>query len=216
MIILANTVLNTKGKVICFAEPPLHGNANQDFCSFNQHVTNNDDDHDDAHSFALDIRPRESNRRKYLGALITMGTCSTLSHLFILPALGGKSSYAAHAFSLPFIDEMNGYHGGSQKRRQLELCLVTIQRVCYWCEKVASEIKVTTRDNGANSATDVIKSSYLEARLGAKAALTGKIGGGATSKVYTISTFQLRSCIKDVVSYYNEYYQEQNRMISND
>jgi hypothetical protein len=74
---------------------------------------------------------------------------------------------------------------------------------------------VIPRENGGIPVTDIAKASYLEARLGAKAALTGKVGGGANSQVYTISTFQLRSCIKDVMSYYNEYYQEQNRMALN-
>lgn len=170
---------------------------------------------DNAHRFDVVNQPRDStSRRKCLGTFVrAMGTCS-ISQLFV-STFGEDSAFTAQAFPLPFMDEMVG---GSQ-RRQLELCLVTIQRMSYWCEKVASEIKGgAVRGSAGTSipgATDIVKSSYLEARLGAKAALTGKIGGGANNQVYTISTFQLRSCIKDAVSYYNEYYLEQNKMAAN-
>jgi hypothetical protein len=187
---------------------PSDGSSSQGFFNCRKELSDN------THHFDVANQPREcTSRRKCLGTFVrTMGTYS-ISQLFVT-TFGDDSVFTAEAFSLPFMDEMVG---GSQ-RRQLELCLVTIQRMSYWCEKVASEIKRgTVRGSAGTSmpATDIVKSSYLEARLGAKAALTGKIGGGANNQVYTISTFQLRSCIKDAVSYYNEYYVEQNKMAVN-
>lgn len=204
---ITHKVLNRKEKDISSSEP-WDCTVQYFFrCSHEQNNTRSDDKQI---SF-VDLPARESSRRKCLGTIMTMGTCS-ISQLFI-PTPGDEGTFVAQAVSLPFnIGEST--FGGSQ-RRQLELCLVTIQRMSYWCEKVAYEIKVIPRENGGIPVTDIAKASYLEARLGAKAALTGKVGGGANSQVYTISTFQLRSCIKDVMSYYNEYYQEQNRMALN-
>lgn len=41
------------------------------------------------------------------------------------------------------------------------------------------------------------KQPYLEARLGAKAILTKKIGGGANSNVVKLAGFQLKECLED-------------------
>jgi len=54
-------------------------------------------------------------------------------------------------------------------------------------------------------ATDVIellsdaqrRQPYLEARLGAKAILTKKVGGGANSNVVKLASFQLKECLDD-------------------
>lgn len=46
----------------------------------------------------------------------------------------------------------------------------------------------------------ITKSLYLEARLGAKAAATNKkIGGGATSRVYTLGSLKFRDTLDDIV-----------------
>lgn len=39
------------------------------------------------------------------------------------------------------------------------------------------------------------------ARLGAKALVTGKVGGGATNRVYQLSTLQFRGCLEDIAYY---------------
>jgi hypothetical protein len=75
--------------------------------------------------------------------------------------------------------------------RQLELCLVTVQRVVYWVESQAGALKTA-------ATVEARRALYLEARLAAKALLTGKIGGGATGKVYTLATLQLPGCLKDL------------------
>ena len=45
--------------------------------------------------------------------------------------------------------------------------------------------------------SDSQKEPYLEARLGAKALVTGRVGGGANARVYTLAQFELRACLKD-------------------
>ncbi len=55
------------------------------------------------------------------------------------------------------------------------------------------------------------KSSYLEARLGAKALLTQKIGGGANAHVRTLGSFQLKECLDDAKYWCREYYYAQKK-----
>ena len=137
--------------------------------------------------------------RRDVFQIIISGACSS----FIIPNTLSKpsltSQYKANASLLPFT---NG--NGDDKRRQLELCTATVLRVGYWAENVALAIQGKI-DNGPVT-TDIMKAPYLEARLGGKAALTGKIGGGANAKVYALASFQLRGCVKDAVSHYNELY----------
>jgi len=54
--------------------------------------------------------------------------------------------------------------------------------------------------------TETMKSPYLEARLGAKASLTGKIGGGANGNVYNLGSIEIRECLKDAEYWYDEYF----------
>jgi hypothetical protein len=77
-------------------------------------------------------------------------------------------------------------------RRQLELCLVAVMRVVYWAENVSASLQ-----QGGEQRQKI----YLDAKLGAKAILTGKIGGGASGTVYTLSTLQVSGCLEDL-----EYY----------
>lgn len=100
---------------------------------------------------------------------------STISGLMI----GGSSPSAVHALF------------SSDDRRQLELCIVTVLRVSYWAETLATTLQSSSEPQPA----------YLEARLGAKAVLTGRVGGGANNRVYNLSTLQLRGCLDDAVSY---------------
>lgn len=99
-----------------------------------------------------------------------------------------------------------------EERRQLELCLVNILRVRYWSENVALKIQQKIDEGPVTS--DVNKGPYLEARLGAKAALTKKVGGGANSQVYNLASFQIRGCIKDLESYYSDYYKNEMKVIT--
>lgn len=79
-------------------------------------------------------------------------------------------------------------------RRQLEFCLVNLLRVTYWAESVARDLKTIEQEERR-------KELYLEARLGAKAIVTGRVGGGATSRVCTLATLQFRSCLQDLAYY---------------
>lgn len=143
------------------------------------------------------------NRRKAI-----INTIGSFSSVFIIPNHLNKSLSNANALpSLPIGNNNN-------ERRQLELCLVTILRVQYWAETVALSIMKNMENAPPTGMTDIMKGPYIEARLGAKAALTGKIGGGANTKVYSLASIKLRDCIKDAQSYYNEIYNKQMKSSS--
>ena len=106
----------------------------------------------------------------------------------------------------------------TQERRQLELCLVSLQRVVYWATSVAQKLDVSTEDstlmvrpatsNGTSSALSTepvseraMRSTYLDARLGAKALLTSTVGGGASYFAYTLAGLQLSGCLNDLEFY---------------
>jgi len=95
------------------------------------------------------------------------------------------------ANAMPFIG------GGAEDKRQLELCLVTVLRVKYWSMGVSKSIDNLLLRTGAAIPSDLEKAPYLEARLGSKALLTGRVGGGANSKVYALAGLQLKGCLKD-------------------
>jgi len=80
----------------------------------------------------------------------------------------------------------------NSERKQLELCLVTIMRLQRWADDVAARMYVGTE-------WDV--TAYLEARLGAKAILTGRIGGGASKVVYELAPLKIKTCLEDAVFY---------------
>lgn len=104
---------------------------------------------------------------------------------------------SAKALSLPFASKPS--------RRQLELCLVGVLRLRYWAQNVGSSIIEMRRSTNPALLTEAMKGPYLEARLGAKAALTGRIGGGSNSNVITIGSLQIRECLKDGTFWYDEY-----------
>jgi hypothetical protein len=133
-----------------------------------------------------DIEPNNSNTSKRRTFLISsVLTSSSLVYPFNQEAL-----------ALPFLQ---------QERRQLELCLVTLLRTKYWAQNVAKSInaKLLSPTTNSNSTYAIElsdtqrKQPYLEARLGAKAILTKKIGGGANSNVIKLAGFQLKECLDD-------------------
>jgi len=83
------------------------------------------------------------------------------------------------------------------EHRQLELCLVAVQRVVYWSQSQADALR-----RSSNSSDDEQqqrrKAKYLETRLGAKALLTGRVGPGATGRVYQLASLQLPGCLQDL------------------
>jgi hypothetical protein len=83
---------------------------------------------------------------------------------------------------------------GSRERRQLEVCLVSVLRVIYWAQFTATSLQQA-------ETLEQRKQRYIEARLGAKAVLTGKIGGGANGRVYALASLQLPGCLEDIESY---------------
>jgi hypothetical protein len=84
--------------------------------------------------------------------------------------------------------------------RQLELCLVAVLRVVYWAQYELQQIDDTMHTDHI----DRQRAIYLETRLGAKAALTGRITGtGATNRVYLLTTLQLPGCLQDLEWYLN-------------
>ena len=132
---------------------------------------------------ASDERTSSNNRRAFL---ISSGIISS-SLLF---------PFQQEASALPFFE---------QDRRQLELCLVQVLRTKYWAMNVAKSLstKLLSPTPNTNS-TNVIelsdaqrKQPYLEARLGAKAILTKKIGGGANANVVKLASFQLKESLED-------------------
>jgi hypothetical protein len=103
----------------------------------------------------------------------------------------------------------------SQERRQLEFCLVSVQRVVYWAMSVAQRLEISTEEstsmadavtsNGTSSALSytpvlepALRSAYLDARLGAKAVLTSRVGVGASYFAYTLAGLQLTGCLNDL------------------
>lgn len=97
----------------------------------------------------------------------------------------------ASALDLPFIGS------ASDNKRQLELCLVTVLRVKNWALGVANAIDEMLQNAPPSGPSDLQKAPYLECRLGCKALLTGRVGGGANSKVYTLAGLQIKECLKD-------------------
>ena len=105
-----------------------------------------------------------------------------------LTAIAAAPSLPAHAalFSGP-------------EPRQLELCLVAVQRVVYWSQSQADALRRTSNNNADDEQQKQRrKAKYLETRLGAKALLTGRVGGGPTGRVYMLASLQLPGCLQDL------------------
>mmetsp|Transcript_13364 Transcript_13364/g.20632 ORF Transcript_13364/g.20632 Transcript_13364/m.20632 type:complete len:305 (-) Transcript_13364:48-962(-) len=113
-----------------------------------------------------------------------------------------SSGITSSSFLLPFQQEASALPFFQQDRRQLELCLVQVLRTKYWAMNVAKSMNAKllspTTDNVVELLSDAQRRQpYLEARLGAKAILTKKIGGGANSNVVKLASFQLKECLDD-------------------
>jgi hypothetical protein len=124
------------------------------------------------------------NRRSFLATTLS----STLSLSILL-------SQPQQAKALPFLNGNN--------RRQLELCLVTILRTQFWAMNISKSLKaklltsVDDKSNALEMTDNQRRLPYLEARLGAKALLTQKIGGGATTTVGKLASFNIKECLDD-------------------
>lgn len=151
------------------------------------------------------IHSSATSRRGFLVRDLLKNGASTITAGSAASVMLLTSPIEAKAFPFP----------SNSERRQLELCTCTILRLKYWSENVAISMQRSIDRNPNVPLTDAMKGSYLEARLGAKAALTGKIGGGSNSQVYQLATFQLRGCIKDAISYSNEIYKEEIKNAKN-
>lgn len=125
---------------------------------------------------------REANNQDKPTELNCIGDVSRRQLLFlsILPALTTPQRCHAGFFSEP-------------ERRDLSFCLVILLRVQYWAQAESRDLQVNVLDN-----EDRILQYYLETRLGAKAAVTGKVGGGSTSRVYTIASLNFRETLDDL------------------
>ena len=99
----------------------------------------------------------------------------------------------------------------AEERIQLELCLVSILRVQYWAEKIGKSIKDMIEIERTSGLSDRQKGPYLEARLGAKAAVTGKIGGGANTQVLVLAKLKIKECIQDATWAYKEMNKTMNK-----
>jgi hypothetical protein len=100
-----------------------------------------------------------------------------------------------------------------REHKQLDLCLVTVLRVRYWSEATGLKLQRLLEESQSPDFTDKplldstprlekIQSLYLEARLGSKAMLTKKIGGGANLRVLTLATLEVKDCINDLRYWY--------------
>jgi len=121
-----------------------------------------------------------------------------VSTIAIPTALSLLQPSSAKAISLPF--------SSGPSRRQLELCIVGVLRLRYWAQGVSSSIADMQRNAPPTGLTDSMKGPYLEARLGAKAALTGRLGGGSNPNVFNMASLQIKECLIDGLYWYDEYF----------
>lgn len=148
------------------------------------------DDYDEVHA--------DKERRK-LFRIVGGITICTLSECMPLPGYIFMDVNRDVANAIPFLPP-------AKERRQLELCIVIILRMQYWAQNVA--YKLYSNDNqestiltpmNAGNVQDWNVNKYLEARLGAKALLTGRIGGGSPPRVYDMSQLKIKECLDDLV-----------------
>lgn len=150
-----------------------------------------------AHSFELG---EEGPSRVQAGA-IEAGVAAVAERRSVLRALAAvpllvaaSATKPSEAEAIPFLS------GGADDRRQLEYCLVHVIRVQFWAETVAASIGDALAMAPPGSTPN--KSPYVEGRLGAKALLTGRVGGGANGRVYGLASLQIKGCLKDAQAWY--------------
>ena len=135
-----------------------------------------------SHNELVHKKQTQQSRGKFISLSSQMLISLTLSSTSL-------SSNPVNAIDLPFLSK--------KERIQLELCMISIKRVQYWAMNVVASLK---EDNETTSQKR--KSVYLEARLGSKALLSKKIGGGGGNlMVITLASFQLRECLEDITYY---------------
>lgn len=119
-------------------------------------------------------------------------TSNQRRRLLLLSGMLGGSIAGTFGTADPSRDAAHAAFLSGPERRQLELCLVAVQRVVYWAQYEAAAFRKAATNQ------DQSKAIYLETRLGAKALLTGKIGGGASGRVYQLASLQLPGCLQDL------------------
>lgn len=90
--------------------------------------------------------------------------------------------------------------------RPIDACLLSVQRVVYWAQIQSAQLELAianTQSADTAATTTTIPTNapqlYVEARLGAKAALTGRRPtSGSTMRVSTLATLQLPECLQDL------------------
>ena len=125
----------------------------------------------------LDSTPSKQ-RRSFLNKLVAS---------LVIPLIPSSSKAAV----MPFFEP---------NHRQLEFILVTILRTQFWAMNIAKSLNsklLSSTPADTELEENVQKLPYLEARLGAKAMLTQKIGGGATSTVLKVASFNIKECLED-------------------
>jgi hypothetical protein len=101
-------------------------------------------------------------------------------------ATSGIPSTAAEAFG--------------RERSQLEFCLVNVLRTKYWANFLSFSLTTALNDKRERA-----RDLFLEARLGSKAILTQKVGGGANIRVYNLAGLKLKDCLNDSVEWYDDF-----------
>lgn len=135
----------------------------------------------------------------------------------IIPAAAASKILQASTSSLPLsVLLLPRQANAASERRQLELCTATVLRVKYWSENVALGIQRNIDRDSSVAITSAMKGPYLEARLGAKAVLSAKVGGGANLQVYNLASLQLRGCVKDAIAYSNDLYKDEMKGASSE
>lgn len=128
-----------------------------------------------------------------------MGQCSRRNFLSSATILSSLTTTIAPSSSnaFPFGDD-------SRDRRQKELCIVNLLRLQYWARSTADTLEFSED-------VEQRKKVYLEARLGAKAmvAKKQKVGGGATPRVFSLVSLQIKECLRDL-----QYYSKNSKRVT--
>jgi hypothetical protein len=106
----------------------------------------------------------------------------TVRGLLFFTSIGSVGGIVEEANAFPLL-------GPKVPDRQLEFCIVAVLRVQYWAQDILARASSSSEEGNIQW--------YVEARLGSKALLTGKTGGGANQRVYTLASFQLKDCLQD-------------------
>jgi hypothetical protein len=139
--------------------------------------------------------PSGSSHQKQ--AISSSNQCSRRNFLSSAAILSSFTTNISSSSAFPFGD-------GAKDRRQKELCIVNVLRLQYWAISSADTLEFSDD-------TEKRKKVYLEARLGAKAmvAKKHKVGGGATPRVFSLISLQIKECLDDL-----NFYGKNNKRIA--